>query len=289
MKLTSPSDVKRLLREQGVRPSRYMGQNFLIDGNIQKIILHAARLDPHDKVVEIGPGLGVLTEPMLAKAGHVVAIEKEKVFCAFLQKRLSDAPNFTLIESDVMDIDLSLLFAEQGTDKIVANLPYGVGSRLLVDIANGPVRPPEMVLMLQLDVARRLNAGPGSKNYGFLSIRIQLDYEVELLKTVNRTCFYPPPRVQSAILRFSLREKPRADVSDRCLLFRLLKCCFSKRRKQIGHILRSSASELGLNSTQLETALASASIRPETRPEEISIPSWGSLANCLVNNKGTDQ
>lgn len=281
MKLTRPSDVKRLLKERRIRPSRFMGQNFLIDENILKIILGAARLQPGDTVLEIGPGLGVLTEPMLMEAGRVIAIEKDPDFCKYLRQRFADAANFKLIESDVMDADLPSLF-ERGTDKIVANLPYGVGSRLLVDIADCAVRPPEMVIMLQLDVARRLNAGPGSKEYGFLSIRIQLDYEVNLLKTVNRTCFYPPPHVQSAILSLKSRKNSLADVSDRKFFFLLLKQCFSQRRKQIGHILRSKATELGLRADQLDADLVSTSISPETRPEEISISSWVSLSNRLI-------
>ncbi len=280
MKLTRPSDVRTILGELGMRPSRYLGQNFLCDENILGIILRSAGLEPGDTVLEIGPGLGVLTEPMLEAAYRVIAIEKDAALCSYLRSRFIDARNFELLEGDALDYDLESLL-KRGISKIVANLPYSVGSRLLVEVTEFAARPETMILMLQLDVARRLCAKPGTRDYGLLTIRIQLDYEIELTKTVNRTCFHTPPDVRSAILTFRRREEPVAQVSDRDFMYLLLKLCFSRRRKQVGHILRSMSNDLCIRPADIQSALDAESISPEKRPEDISISSWAGLANRL--------
>lgn len=261
MNLTRPSEVRALLTDLDFHPSKSLGQNFLIDANILNIMLETAEVSGNDVVVEIGPGLGVLTGPLADRARRLVAIEKDKRLHAYLSQELISRTNVDLILSDAMDVDISAL----GATKVVANLPYSVGSRLLMNIFMAQEIPEKIVVTVQLEVADRLVAQPGSKDYGLLSVWAQLKYAVNIRKVISPTCFHPPPQVKSAIVEMARREPPvsltRPDV------FRdLVKRSFSHRRKQMGTILKDP------------TALATAGIDPRARPENLSVDDWVRLA-----------
>lgn len=266
--LTRPTEVRALLERLSFKPSRVLGQNFLIDGNILRIMLDAAALGPNDVVLEIGPGLGVLTGPLLERAGRVVAIEKDDLLYAHLRDALGGAPNLTLLHADALACDLTGLLAE-GVNKVVANLPYSVGTRVLVELCHAPARPARMVVTVQREVGERLAARPGCRDYGLLSVFAQLDYDISILKRIARTCFFPAPQVESAIVVLARRARP-LPVRDEAAFRALVKHCFEHRRKQLGALVRDAA------------AFARAAIDPQRRPETLAVEDWIRLANAIA-------
>ncbi len=268
MHLTSPTAVRALLAQMDFKPSRVLGQNFLIDGNILDILLGLAELAPTDQVLEIGPGLGVLTGPLLTRVARVVAIEKDDVLHAHLVKTLGDRTNFTLVHADALQVDLPGLLA-QGLNKVVANLPYSVGSRLLVELAQSSHRPERMVVTVQREVADRIVAGPGGHAYGVLSVLLQLDYACALRKRVSRSCFFPVPQVESALVELRRRPARAIPLESDAAFQQAVKTCFAHRRKQLGAILRNTA------------AVEQAGLDPKQRPETLDVEAWIRLANAL--------
>lgn len=277
MRLTSPNEVRGLLAQWNFKPSRILGQNFLIDGNILDILLGLADLTPSDQALEIGPGLGVLTGPLLERVGRLVAIEKDDVLHEHLVHSLGERPNFTLIHDDALRVDLASLLAG-GINKVVANLPYSVGSRLLIELALAEQRPERMVVTVQREVADRMVAGPGRHEYGVLSVLLQLDYAPFLRKRVSRNCFFPPPQVESALVELRRRPARVADLCSETAFREVVKTCFSHRRKQLGAILRNPE------------AVQQAGLDPVQRPETLGVAEWIRLANAMIQaqrDKGT--
>lgn len=274
MKLTKPSDVRALLATMDFHPSRVLGQNFLIDANILNILLDAAELVHRDVVLEVGPGLGVLTEGLLNRAGRVIAVEKDGRLFQWLEKRFIDFPSLGILHSDILDVDLSALLT-QGVNKCVANLPYAVASRFLVELLGASKPPERIVVTVQLEVAERFAAMPGTHDFGLISVLAQLDYAVSIHKRISPTCFWPPPEVTSAILLLKRRVTPLVAVSDRTALLQLLKLCFSKRRKQLGTILRGSYDDA-------EKVLAELHLVTSARPENLAPEEWARLSTALV-------
>lgn len=270
-RLTSPKEVRALLEKLGHRPNKGLGQNFLIDANILDIIANTAEIQPDESVLEIGPGLGALTERILPKAGSVTCIEKDPTMVNYLKSRFS---GFTLIESDALDVDLDALFAG-GIAKVAANLPYSVASRLMVDIAECEHRPALMSLTIQKEVADRLVSPAGGKSYGILGILTGVFYKNKFIKKISPTCFLPPPKVWSAVVRMERRGVPLVGGEEYPLFKHLVKSCFSQRRKQIGTLLK----KMGVS--PVDALLADAGIEHSERPERIEIERWAELTRLL--------
>lgn len=278
MNLTAPSEVKTLLDQLDLRPSKILGQNFLIDANILRILLAAAELRQSDQVLEVGPGLGVVTEWLERWAGRVVAIEKDRRLFEHLKDRFAKSDRVELIHADVLDVDLAKLLAG-GINKMVANLPYSIASRLLVTLIQSPQPPERMVITVQKEVAHRLNAKPETKDYGLLSILTQLRYDVVIEKDVRPTCFLPAPEVHSSIVNLRLLEQPPT-VADVDQLTALLKLAFSRRRKQLHTVL---ASEFHADGRAIaDRMLAGIGVRAEARPENVLPAEWAAFSNALV-------
>lgn len=271
-RLTSPKEVRALLAQLGHRPNKGLGQNYLIDANILDIIANTADIQPDEHVLEIGPGLGALTERIIPKAKSVTCIEKDPTMADYLKSRFAD---FTLIECDALDVDLEELF-EDGITKVAANLPYSVASRLMVDIAECEHRPKLMSLTIQKEVADRLTAEPGNKHYGMLGILSGVFYENTLVKKISPTCFLPPPKVWSAVVKMERLEESVVTVGEYPTFKKLVKHCFSQRRKQIGTILK----KLGV--APADALLADAGIEHTERPERIEIERWAALTRLLL-------
>jgi len=271
-RLTSPKEVRALLEKLGHRPNKGLGQNFLIDANVLDIIAGTADIQPDESVLEIGPGLGALTERILPLAGCVTCIEKDPVMAEYLKSRFS---GFSLIESDALDVDLDALFAS-GITKVAANLPYSVASRLMVDIAECAHRPERMSLTIQKEVADRLVSPAGNKHYGILSILTGVFYVNTRVKKISPTCFLPPPKVWSAIVKMDRREVPLVGDAEYPTFKKLVKYCFSQRRKQVGTILK----KLGIS--PIDQLLSDAGIEHTERPERIEIERWSTLASLLT-------
>ena len=267
MNLTSPKNVTELLASLDFRPSKTLGQNFLIDGNILRIMLDTAGIGPDDQVLEIGPGLGVVTEGLLARAKRVVAIEMDKRLYAYLREKFAGQAKLELIPGDALDADFNALM-KSGINKVASNLPYGAGSRILVELFASNPAPARMAVTVQLEVADRLVARPGTKDYGLLSVLAQLDYDVEVRKIVSPTCFHPAPQVKSAIVSLCRRAESR-NVRDYGVFKAVVKKAFSQRRKQMGTIFRGARFE-------------EAGINPVSRPEELYVDDWCRLTGVLT-------
>ena len=270
-RLTSPREVRALLEKLGHRPNKGLGQNYLIDANILDIIAEAADIQPNEAVLEIGPGLGALTERLIPRAASVTCIEKDPTMVKYLKSRFAD---FTLIESDALDVDLDELF-KGGISKVAANLPYSVASRLMVDISECMHRPALMSLTIQKEVADRLCAPAGDKHYGVLSVLTGAFYENTLVKKISPTCFLPPPKVWSAVVKMERRKVPIVENEIYPTFKKLVKHCFSQRRKQVGTILK----KMGI--APVDEILADVGIQHTERPEVIEIERWASLARLL--------
>lgn len=273
-RLTSPSGVREILARLGHRPNKGLGQNYLIDANILRIITDAADLQPEDSALEIGPGLGVLTRQLVAQCRQVTAIEKDPSMANFLRSELTQN-HFSLIEKDALDVDYHPLF-EDGINKVAANLPYSVGSRVLIDIVEATPHVERIVVMVQLEVGERICATPGHKHFGPMAIFCGMFYETEVTKKVSPNCFMPPPKVWSAVVSLRRREAPLVELADYAFFKQLVKHCFSQRRKMLGTLLRKKYK-------QSEAVLESLNIDPKARPETLSIEQWGLLANALYS------
>lgn len=277
-RLTSPSVIRNLLDSLEHRPNKGLGQNYLIDSNILGIIVAAADIQPNDQLLEIGPGLGALTQALLAETDKLIAIEKDAAMARHINHTFEGV---IILEKDVLNVNLSELFAG-GINKIVANLPYSVGSRFIVEALEAAPLPEKMVFMVQKEVADRLTAQPGSKTYGPLAIWSQLNYDVKTIKNVSPTCFMPAPKVWSAVVRFEKRAAPLADIQDYPRFKHLVKLAFSQRRKQIGSNLRKNAPEFfhppSPDGSGVTSSLEKCGIGPAARPEQISIKQWAALS-----------
>jgi 16S rRNA (adenine1518-N6/adenine1519-N6)-dimethyltransferase len=281
-RLTSPKEVRALLEKLGHRPNKGLGQNYLIDANILDIIANTAEIQSTESVLEIGPGLGALTERIIPRAQSITCIEKDPTMTGYLKTRFSalaeataGPPNFTLIESDALDVDLDALFAG-GITKVAANLPYSVASRLMVDIAECGHRPALMSLTIQKEVADRLCSPAGDKHYGVLSVLTGAFFKNKLVKKISPTCFLPPPKVWSAVVRMERYAVPRVSDAEYPRFKQLVKSCFSQRRKQIGTLLKKSGV------SPVDELLAAAGIEHTERPERIEIERWAALARLLA-------
>jgi 16S rRNA (adenine1518-N6/adenine1519-N6)-dimethyltransferase len=270
-RLTSPKEVRALLERLGHRPNKGLGQNYLIDANILDIIAATADIQPQESVLEIGPGLGALTERIIPQATAVTCIEKDPTMVKYLKSRFS---TFTLIESDALDVDLDQLFSG-GITKVAANLPYSVASRLMVDIAECEHRPALMSLTIQKEVADRLCSPAGDKHYGVLSVLTGAFYVNKLVKKISPTCFLPPPKVWSAVVKMERRPNPIVGNAEYPMFKKLIKHCFSQRRKQIGTILK----RMGIES--VDEKLFETGIDHTERPEKIEVERWSELARVL--------
>jgi len=284
MNPTHPSEVRALLDELRFRPLKSLGQNFLIDANVRTILLAGAAIAPEDEILEVGTGLGVLTEPLAGLARRVVTVEKDRRLCEYLKERLKSFPNVELICADMLDLDHEALLAS-GITQVVANLPYSVGSAILVNFIQARTPPRRMTITLQLEVARRLTATPGHKDFGLLSLWSQLIYEVKIRKVISPACFYPAPNVRSAILQLIRREPLEPAPAERDYFFALTKFAFSQRRKQLGTVLRATPVHLNLTPERVRNAFQKLEIDLRRRPEELTVAQWRDLARFFLQSQ----
>ena len=280
MNPTRPTEVRAALHELGVRPSKALGQNFLIDRNILDILLGAAELSADDVVLEIGPGLGVVTGELLSAARRVVAVEKDGRLSEFLSRAFAGSRKLELIHADALTLDFNRVFA--GVNKVVANLPYSVGSRLLVECFRADTPPALIVVTVQEEVAQRLAAPPDDPARGLLSVWAQLAHAVRLVKRVSSTCFWPAPEVGSAIVSLRRHARPLATPDVKALFFDLTRRAFTYRRKQLATVLHRAPPPLRVGADATSPLLHSVQIDPAARPERLSVEDWLRLAGALL-------
>ncbi|NQU41003.1 MAG: ribosomal RNA small subunit methyltransferase A [Lentisphaerae bacterium] len=277
MNLTSPTQVRGLLAELGIRPSRTLGQNFLVDANVLRILVEAARLTRDDRVLEVGPGLGVLTEALLARAGGVVAVEKDHRLAAHLADRFASDAALTIVTGDMLKQRFDVL-GEGRLQKVVSNLPYRPGTRILVDLVQSPTPPGLIVVTVQREVADRLVATVGGEAYGLLGVWIGRLYDSELIKVVRPTCFWPPPAVTSAIMRLERHTRLTLPAAQEHCFYALTRHAFTQRRKQLASVLRKAPAGLQMADTDCRAWLTAQGLPAEARPQELSPEAWCRLS-----------
>jgi 16S rRNA (adenine1518-N6/adenine1519-N6)-dimethyltransferase len=284
VKLTSPSQVAALLQEHGLQPNSLLGQNFLIDANIRDIIIAAADLQPEDVVLEVGPGLGVLTERLVGLARRVIAVEKDRGLFDYLCREYLDHPSLALVRGDAMDLDVAF-FEREGVTSLVSNLPYSVGSRILMNVFALPHPPKHITVTVQLEVGERLAAAPGAEERGLMGVWAQRVYDVETVKIISPSCFYPRPKIKSAVVRMTRLPESRIQEGDRQMFARLTKESFAFRRKQMATILTKVAARFCVTPEQAVSVLFQMGLDPRIRPEMLTVNQWQTLADGILKYK----
>ena len=231
------SEIRNILREEDIQLTKSLGQNFLHDQHQLQKIVALAQIKPDDKILEIGPGLGPLTEPLLQSAGHVTAIEKDHRLIELLEKKFAKCSNITLKHADALQLIRKAKY-NWAQHKLVANLPYSIASPLMIDLAWGEHRPRAMIVTLQLEVARRLMAVEGTKQYGILSLLIGLHYSTGKSFEIPRGCFFPEPNVDSCCLQLIRRDNQMLTIEETAVFKKIIKRGFSERRKKLMKLLK---------------------------------------------------
>ncbi len=268
-------EMRRWMDARGLQLTRSLGQNFLHDGNQLRRIVAAAELSPDDAVLEIGPGLGPLTELLLSRAARVTAVEVDARLVAAMKERFSGVASLELIHADALAW-LRETPREWSHAKLVANLPYSVGSPILVELALAAQPPARMVVTLQWEVIQRLMAGPGSEHYGLLSLLAGIQYVAGAHFKIPRDCFFPAPDVDSACLTLMRRPEPLMAPEKIPTFVRVVKLAFSQRRKMMRKLLCS-----GWPTAQVDAGLAAAGIPSDARAETVDIARFALLAQHL--------
>ena len=277
------ASIRRLLAKHGIAPSKGLGQSFLADQAVMHAIVAAADLTRADTVLEIGPGLGLLTRQLAEVAGLVVAVELDGRMVGVLEEELGDLGNLRLVQGDILEVDhVAALVAATGVREdelcylVVANLPYYITSQAIRRLLEARVPPSRMVLMVQREVAERIVAQPGEMS--LLSLSVQLYGQARVVRRVPASAFHPRPKVDSAVLRIDLHEAPLAGEATRERLFRLARAAFGQRRKQIHNSLSAN---LPMESEAVQALLRDSGIDPRRRPQALSVADWIGLAEAF--------
>ncbi|NLZ43465.1 MAG: ribosomal RNA small subunit methyltransferase A [Clostridia bacterium] len=282
MNPASPRVLQELLRKHGIKPQKRLGQNFLVDQNLLRKITAAAGVTPADSVLEVGAGVGGLTKILAEQAGMVTAVEKDRSLAPVLREVLGDRENIRLVFADILRVDLQALFGHEQSGmnlKVVANIPYYITSPLIFHLLESGINWSLLVFLVQKEVAERIAAAPGSKQYGALTVGVRYHAEVELLGTVPPSVFFPRPQVSSAILRLTPKKKEGSVETER--LFKLLvRTVFNARRKTLANALRKITPELG-GEERLQEAFRFLGLDPGGRGEELSVAEFLALASYL--------
>lgn len=271
-----PSRARTLLRGAGIRARKRLGQHFLTDRKVLKTIVSAAELAPEDTVIEVGPGLGILTVELAKRAGSVIAVELDTKLSELLASRLQKVPSVRIVNTDILKVSPAELLGGETRYKVVANLPYYITSPVLHHFVLSYPRPTLMVMMLQREVAEAVVARSGKM--GLLAIALHIYTKPRIVAYVPPRSFYPPPKVESAIVRFDILPQPAINVdTDRFLV--LVRCAFSSPRKKLRNSL---AHGLGLKPAEAANLLEQADIAPERRAETLSLEEWSRLYKVVT-------
>lgn len=283
--LAAPSAVRKLLDQYNFRCRKNLGQNFLVDANIVNKIISAARLDGDDTVLEIGPGLGVITRAAAARAKSVVSLELDKNLLPILGQTLEGLGNVHVVAGDAMEADLDQAVSGctgyKGPYKLIANLPYYITTPLIMRLLGGGFNISLLVVMVQQEVAGRIAAPPGGKEYGALSVAVQYYTEARYLFRVPRSVFIPRPEVDSAVVSLERRSRPAVEVPDEEFFFKVVRGAFGQRRKTL---LNALAAAFGyISREELRRLILSAGIDPGCRGETLGLPEFALLTVKLYN------
>ena len=264
--------VKKLLRQSGLKAKKRLGQHFLIDEAVLETIVSAAELSSKDTVLEVGPGLGILTVELARRAGKIITVELDAKLASLLERRLASFPNVSIINADILKVSPSQLLRGEHNYKVVANLPYYITSPILRYFVEASLKPSLMVMMVQKEVGEAIVAKPG--NMTLLAVSLQVYSKPKIVSYVPAESFYPPPKVDSAIVRFDLLPQPAVEVADIDGFFEVVRCGFSSPRKQLRNSL---AQGLGVKPAEAAQLLEKARIEHQRRAETLSLDEWAKL------------
>lgn len=280
-RLSSHRKTKEVVDKHGFKFSKSLGQNFLIDDNVIDKILDGARLSKGDKIIEVGPGIGTLTREMGRVADKVVAIEIDKTLIPILKDTLDEFENIEVINQDILKVNVEDLVTEKlngGPVKLVANLPYYITTPIVMKFLEEDIPVTDIVVMVQKEVADRMNANPGTKDYGALSVAVQYYCDTEIVAKAPRHMFIPQPNVDSTVIGLHVREERKYNVDSEDIFFKTVKAAFGQRRKTLLNALGT----LGfLNKDEIREVLNEANIDEKRRGETLSIEEFANLSNCV--------
>lgn len=283
-RLSSHRKTKEVVDKHGFKFSKSLGQNFLIDDNVIDRILDGARLSKGDKIIEVGPGIGTLTREMGRVADKVVAIEIDKTLIPILKDTLDEFENIEVINQDILKVNVEDLVTEKlngGPVKLVANLPYYITTPIVMKFLEEDIPVTDIVVMVQKEVADRMNANPGTKDYGALSVAVQYYCDTEIVAKAPRHMFIPQPNVDSTVIGLHVREERKYNVDSEDIFFKTVKAAFGQRRKTLLNALGT----LGfLNKDEIREVLNEANIDEKRRGETLSIEEFANLSN-FVNKR----
>ena len=281
--LGNPKKTIEVLQKYEFVFQKKYGQNFLIDTHVLDKIINAAKITKDDFVLEIGPGIGTMTQYLASSAREVFAVEIDRALIPILEDTLSEYENVTILNEDILKVDIRKLAEERNQGrpiKVVANLPYYITTPIIMGLFEEEVPVESITVMVQKEVADRMQTGPGSKDYGALSLAVQYYASPYIVANVPPNCFMPRPKVGSAVIRLSRHEKPPVDVKDPRLMFRIIRASFNQRRKTLVNGLKN-AQDLDFTKEEIERAVSVCGFSAGIRGETLTLRDFADLANCL--------
>ena len=285
--LGNPKNTIEIIQKYEFMFQKKFGQNFLIDTHVLEKIISAAGITKNDCVLEIGPGIGTMTQYLAENAGHVVAVEIDRNLIPILKETLADYDNVTVINEDILRVDIKALAEEYNGGKpikVVANLPYYITTPIIMGLFESGVPIDNITVMVQKEVADRMKEGPGSKDYGALSLAVQYYAEPESVANVPPNCFIPRPNVGSAVIRLTRHKEMPVEVKDPALMFKIIRASFNQRRKTLQNGL-GNAPELPYTKEQIAAAIAEMGLTPTIRGEALSLAQFAQLSDILGEMK----
>ena len=286
-KLSNPQNTIQVIQKHGFAFQKKFGQNFLIDAHVLDKIIAAAGVTADDMVLEIGPGIGTMTQYLAEQARQVTAVEIDTNLIPILKETLSDYDNVTVINEDILKVDIKKLAEEYNGGKpikVVANLPYYITTPIIMGLFESGVPIDNITVMVQEEVADRMQVGPGSKDYGALSLAVQYYAEPYIVANVPPNCFIPRPNVGSAVIRLTRHQTPPVEVKDRELMFKLIRASFNQRRKTLLNGLNNSP-ELSFGKEQIAAAIEQLGVPAAVRGEALTLEQFSRLSDLLGGNR----
>lgn len=291
-RLTSPSVIKEVMKKHNMRFSKSLGQNFIINERIIDEIIRRGEITEEDAILEVGPGIGVLTQALAESAHQVVAVELDNKLIPILSETLSGYHNVDIIHDDILKVDLEHIFNEymEKPTKVVANLPYYITTPIIMKLIEGKNQINEIIVMVQKEVAERMVSKPGTKAYGSLSIAVQYYCDARIILEVPRDNFMPAPNVDSAVIRLDIKKEPQVDVDDEAFFFKIVKGAFALRRKTLVNSLSKSA--INIDKDIIREALEALDLDTRIRGEKLDLETMAKFSNQiyrLLNKKNQNE
>ena len=284
MKLGNPKNTIEVIQKYDFDFQKKFGQNFLIDERVLEKIISAAEVNKDDFVLEIGPGIGTMTQYLAENAREVMAVEIDKNLIPILSDTLSAYDNVSILNADILKVDIAKIVEEKNGGKpvkVVANLPYYITTPIIMGLFESHVPIDSITVMVQKEVADRMQVGPGTKDYGALSLAVQYYAKPKIVANVPPNCFMPRPKVGSAVIKLERYEKPPVEVKDEKLMFRIIRASFNQRRKTLVNGLKNS-SEIPFSKEQIEQALGMCGLSLSVRGEALTLAQFAQLANAFT-------